>query len=75
MANDYTGIKQVRETNGQKFIDDFNTISTIVVYAHATKVFITVLKQDVWSLARLNKIGYTLSKDVFANSREVMVIV
>lgn len=74
MPNDYSGIKQVREHNGQNFIDDFRSVNDIVVYPYATQRSFRVLKQDVWDRAKTGKLHYVMTTEVFVNGRMVMQI-
>ncbi len=71
----FTGIKEVRNKNGQQFIDDFKKYKTVVVMPQYTKGFYIALRSDVWEYAKDRKLLYLIRNDVFKNQREVMVIV
>lgn len=74
MPNDYTGIKRVRQLNGQKFIDDFHSAHTVCASPELTGCFLQVSKQDVWRCARDCKINYTMTIAIYKNNRMVMLI-
>ncbi len=73
MPNDYSGIKQVREMNGQQFIEDFKSHNTVGVLLPAG-TFFEIRKSDLWSEARTRRVAYVRTDSVFANGRVVMAI-
>lgn len=70
----YKEIKKVRLINGGQFISDFHAVGTIVAFTGATGRSFTCLKNDVWELAKVSVIYYTMTTEVFKNGRVVMQI-
>lgn len=70
----YKNTKQVKEICGDKFVKDFKSVRDIVVYAKSTNEFFAVGKMEVWEAAKVQSILYYVSKEVYKNRREVMVI-
>lgn len=71
----YTGVKKVREHNGQQFIDDFRRCrGSIVCYVPATSQFFAVLRMDVWRKALQGKVHYMISQEVYKVKRDTIVI-
>lgn len=73
MPNDYSGIKQVRGVNGQKWIDDFKRLDTIVLIL-PNGIFFEVRKNEVWDTAKHTRLVYSIYTDLYRNGREVFVI-
>jgi hypothetical protein len=70
----YTDIKKVREMNGQQFIDDFKRVHTVGAYAYNSESFFTTQRRELWESAKVKKLHYMISRDVYVNSREVIII-
>jgi hypothetical protein len=73
MPNDYSGIKQVRAINGQRWIDDFKQISGVVVML-PSGLFFEVRKGDVWRTARRWRVVYSVLDDLYTRKRNVFAI-
>jgi hypothetical protein len=72
MPNDYSGIKQVRNVNGQRWIDDFKRSQVVVLLPSG--LFFEVRKADVWRVARTWRIVYSIFDDLYVRKREVFAI-
>jgi hypothetical protein len=70
----YTDIKQVRATNGQQFIDDFNAARSHVCASYVTGRSFEVLKMDLWETAKTVKVHYTMQLCPWVNERLTMTI-
>lgn len=73
MPNDYSGIKKVREVNGQRWIDDFKRLHTVVL-VHPNGIFFEVRKNEVWDTAKYTRLVYSIYTDLYRNRREVFAI-
>lgn len=73
MPNDYTGIKQVRAVNGQRWIDDFKRLQSIVMMLPGG-LFFEVRKADVWRAARRWRVNYSIYDDLYQRKRESFCI-
>jgi len=73
LSSKYDDPAKVRAINGQKFIDDFNSVYHIWTFPILSKVYLSVLKMDVWSAAKRSQIRYEMQKR--GNGSTVMVIV
>lgn len=72
----YTGIKEVRKCNGQKFIDDFKSTSSNSIGVNSQySGFYRVGKMEVWRMAKDTEIMYLFRSDIYRNGRRVMVII
>lgn len=71
----YVGMKEVRKINGQQFIDDFLRHSTFLVSPLNTNYYFTASKQEIWERAKLGKIHYVVSTEIFSNLRSCIVII
>lgn len=73
MTNNYSGIKKVREINGQRWIDDFKRLRTVVVML-PSGVFFEVQKIEVWREAKSIRLVYSIFTTLYRNKREVFTI-
>lgn len=71
----YGETKKVRAVQGDQFIQDFKSVSTIVVWAANSGRSFPTIKLDVWERAKTEKIDYFMTDDVYANRRVVMKII
>lgn len=69
----YTGIKEVRKHNSQKFIDDFKRMSQCMIKSKYGDVY-EVKKSDVWRNAKEDEILYEITDKIFVRVRDVMLI-
>ena len=69
----YTGIKEVRKHNLQKFIDDFKRLRQCMIKSKYGDVY-EVKKRDVWRNAKEGEILYEITDKIFVRTRNVMLI-
>lgn len=70
----YTGIKKVRDLNGQQFIDDLKHAQTILVMAVNTGISFRVDKTELWDMARTKKIKYITNYCPFVIKRRCLTV-
>lgn len=70
----YSGIKKVREMNGQKFIDDFNRTRTFLSLPYCTSYPYELRKREVWESAKGNQIEYDMNYCPYVTTRVCMTI-
>lgn len=75
MANIYDEREKVLANNPPEFIKDFKRVRDIVVLCKVTDYYFATLKNEVWRAAKHTEIRYLMSKDVYVNERQVMVII
>jgi hypothetical protein len=68
----YTDIKEVREMNGSQFIRDFRKYRTPQIQMGVS--FFTIGKSELWRIAKIGRIVYTIRTDIFIDKRPCMVI-
>jgi TolB-like protein len=68
-------LKKIKVKNGEKFVADLRQVSTILVYASTSSLFLKVRKMDVRKQAQEEKIHYYLTDTIFVVKRMVMVII
>ena len=68
-------LRKVREHNDEEFIKNFKSVRSIVLYASTTQDFFCVTKSEVAKMAENCKIRYYMANDIFANRRNVLVII
>jgi len=73
MPNDYSGIKQVRAINGDRWITDFKRLSSVVVLL-PSGLFYEVRKADVWRTARRWRVVYSILDNLYIRRRDSFVI-
>lgn len=72
LNNMSVSIKKVRELNGQKFIDDFRSVHTVM--ASTSGYYFRILKREVMEHAENSKVHYCMTDKIFKKKRIVMVI-
>lgn len=70
----YKNTKRVRINCGDQFVKDFRSHRSLCVWAKQSGKCLEVSKSEVWRAAERGRVDYKISTDIYANGREVMVI-
>ncbi len=58
----------------KEFFEDIKRVSEVGVYTHGTNSYYKIDKKDVLKRSEKEEILYLLTRDIYPDSREVMIV-
>lgn len=68
-------VKKIKQHNEPRFLFDLKRVYDIMVYSENTRGYFKTTKREAMKIAERREIRYYMSRDVFVNGREAMVII